>query len=88
MLHHDQHGQTLVCAQASLLSAHHLQQLPLYCPERNQAMGMLCACLLQAIHWEEQLPEVALKEGGMLLADEQPTFAMRWRSIEEFWQVT
>ncbi|KAL0018269.1 hypothetical protein WJX79_009042 [Trebouxia sp. C0005] len=42
---------------------------------------------VKAIHWEEQLPEVALKEGGMLLADEQPTFAMRWRSIEEFWQV-
>jgi len=33
------------------------------------------------------VPEVALKEGGVLLADEQPTFAMRWRNIQEFWQV-
>ncbi len=33
------------------------------------------------------MPEVALKEGGVLLADEQPTFAMRWRNIQEFWQV-
>ncbi|DBA86705.1 TPA: hypothetical protein ACH3X1_005155 [Trebouxia sp. C0004] len=42
---------------------------------------------VKAISWEEQVPKVALEEGGVLLADEQPTFAMHWKNIHEFWQV-
>lgn len=33
------------------------------------------------------MPGSALKEGGILVADEQPAFPMHWDSIAHFWQV-
>lgn len=46
-----------------------------------------CLSAVQKVSWEEQVPHAALKEGGVLLADEEPAFAMHWASAEQFWQV-
>lgn len=48
-----------------------------------------CKCMgIQAVHWEELVPDVALWEGAQLVADEQPSFSMHWSSIHEFWEVS
>ena len=42
---------------------------------------------VQKVSWEQQVPGEALKQGGILVADEQPAFPMHWDSIAQFWQV-
>lgn len=85
----------VLCASAPL---YHLEEI---CAHLHASMGFYrllgylwpsCVeCLVsyaaQKASWEELVPEVALKQGAVLVADERPTFAMHWASIQEFWQV-
>lgn len=42
---------------------------------------------VQKVSWEEHVPQVALRQEAVLLADEHPAFAMHWASMQEFWKV-
>lgn len=48
---------------------------------------MVVSHAAQKVSWEEQVPQVALKQEAILLADEHLAFAMHWASMQEFWKV-
>lgn len=62
--------------------------------KQRKSLHAYCNCVelvvshaAQKVSWEEQVPQVALRQEAVLIADEHPAFAMRWASMQEFWKV-